>query len=145
MKESKTTRIPELNCMCTLSKFWIDELEFLNLEQKFLYQILTKKIISNCNNEQFKKAKMYIECLKNEDKIGNELWLTSVENKSNLTLLLEGIQLSKEAEFKDLHKTLELNFNNFVENFRVLKKEIFDLVLQVFEEDSDAIKTEVLT
>lgn len=135
--------VEEFSKMQSLSNFWVDELEFLNLEQKFLYQILTKKVLKKCNNYNFKKAKMYIECLKNEDIIGAELFVNSKENKANISLLMEGIHLKKEEDIKEFHNILALNFDNFTSNFRVLKKEIMDLVLHVFDEDKSALDNEL--
>ncbi|MBI9042322.1 hypothetical protein [Lutibacter sp.] len=114
---------------------WISEIEFINIEQDFLKEMMSEHIISLCEMENFKTAKLFLNGIEHENKLGAKLLLDIQDHKMNLALLMENIYLKKEDDFRKKQQELKLEVNNYIQNFRYIKEEVFKLVLHIMKKE----------
>lgn len=116
---------------------WISEIEFIKIEQNFLKELLSEHIIGLCKTNNYNQAKMLLKGIEHEAKLGNKLMESIKEHKINLALLLENIQLKKENTFRDNHRLLKVEVKNYIENFKYIKEQVFELVLLVMKHEKE--------
>ncbi len=116
---------------------WISEIEFIKVEQNFLKELLSEHIIGLCETHHFNQAKMFLNGIEHEAKLGNKLIESIKENKINLALLLENIQLKNETKFRNNHKLLKVEVKNYIENFKYIKEQVFELVLLIMKKEKE--------
>ena len=110
---------------------WISEIEFIKIEQNFLKELLAEHIIGLCTTDNYTKCRLFLNGIEHETSLGNKLIESLKEHKINLALLLENIYLKKEDTFRNNHKLLKIEVNNYIENFKYIKEQVFELVLLV--------------
>lgn len=115
------------------TQVWISEIEFIRVEQDFLEELLTDHIISLCDLENFKKGKLLLKGIRHEIQFGENLIASIKEHKVNLALLLENIYLKREKLFRENHNLLNSEVKKYIENFRCIKEQVFDLILQIMK------------
>ncbi|MBK5209926.1 MAG: hypothetical protein JJE44_10580 [Flavobacteriaceae bacterium] len=116
---------------------WISEIEFINIEQNFLNELLAEHIIGLCTTDNYAKAKLLLNGIAHETKLGNKLIDSIKEHKINLALLIENIYLKKEAAFRNNHKLLKMEVENYIENLRYVKEQVFELVLFIMKKEKE--------
>ncbi|MDP3944582.1 MAG: hypothetical protein Q8Q51_01675 [Lutibacter sp.] len=121
----------------TKAQQWISEIEFIKIEQNFLKELLTEHIMGLCETHNYDKAKMFLNGIEHEAKLGNKLIEPIKEHKINLALLLENIQLKKESKYRDNHKLLKVEVKNYIENFKYIKEQVFELVLLIMRNEKE--------
>ncbi|WP_372744200.1 hypothetical protein [Lutibacter sp.] len=114
---------------------WISEIEFIKIEQDFLKEMLSEHIISLCEMENFKTAKLFLNGIEHEGKLGAKLLLDIKDHKMNLALLMENIYMKKEDDFRKKHTELKLELDNYIQNFKYIKEQVFKLVLQIMKKE----------
>lgn len=117
------------------TKKWVSEIDFINVEQDFLKELLSEHIVSLCKTHNFQKAKLLLNSINQEKEIGNELLATIKDHNVNLSLLIENIYLKREDNFRKKHENLKIEVINYIDNFKYLKKQIFDLVLLIMKNE----------
>ncbi|SDW90949.1 hypothetical protein SAMN05444411_102441 [Lutibacter oricola] len=117
------------------AQLWVSEIEFIDIEQEFLKELITEHIIGLCSTNNFKKAKLYLKGLEYEKNVAIDLKEQVNNHKVNLALLMENIFLKKEDSFRTIHKQLDLEINNYTQNFKYIKKEVFELILEVMKKE----------
>ena len=133
----------ELTLICNSSieqlkketKDWLSEIEFIKIEQNFLNELLTDHVIGLCETDNFNKAKLFINGVVHEIKLGTELKNSIKDHKMNLALLLENIYLKKENDFRKTHELLKNEVKNYIQNFKYIKEQVFELVLFIMKLD----------
>lgn len=116
---------------------WISEIEFIKIEQNFLKELLAEHIIGLCTTDNYTKAKLLLKGIEHETNLGNKLIESIKEHKINLALLLENIYLKKEDTFRNNHKLLKIEVNNYIENFKYIKEQVFELVLFIMKSEKE--------
>ena len=116
---------------------WISEIEFVKIEQNFLKELLAEHIIGLCTTDNYSKAKLLLNGIAHETGLGNKLIESLKEHKINLALLLENTYLKKEDTFRNNHKLLKIEVNNYIENFKFIKEQVFELVLLVMRSEKE--------
>ncbi|PKP09778.1 MAG: hypothetical protein CVU08_14110 [Bacteroidetes bacterium HGW-Bacteroidetes-3] len=116
---------------------WISEIEFIKIEQNFLKELLTEHILELCTTHNFEKAKLLLNGIEHETNLGNKLIESIKEHKINLALLLENIYLKKEDTFRNNHKLLKMEVKNYIENFKYIKEQVFELVLLIMRNEKE--------
>ena len=116
---------------------WISEIEFIKIEQKFLKELLAEHIIELCTTDNYSQAKLFLNGIEHETKLGNKLIESIKEHKINLALLMENIHLKKEDVFRNNHKLLKNEVSNYIENFRYIKEQVFELVLSIMKKEKE--------
>ena len=116
---------------------WLSEIEFIKIEQDFLKELLGEHIIGLCVSDKFKMAKLLLNGIEHEVKLGYELKKSIDDHKMNLSLLMENIYLKREDDFREKHENLKNEFTNYTQNFKYLKEQVFDLVLQIMKKEKE--------
>jgi hypothetical protein len=117
------------------TKKWMSEIEFIKIEQDFLSELLSEHIVGLCSTHNFQKAKLLIKGLNHEKKLGNELLINIKDHNVNLSLLIENIYLKREDDFRKNHENLKSEVVNYLDNFKYLKEQVFDLVLLIMKKE----------
>jgi hypothetical protein len=117
------------------TKKWVSEINFIKIEQDFLKEILSEHIIGLCETNNFQKAKLLLNGIEHEKKLGRELIDNINDHNVNLALLIENIYLKREDNFRNNHEYLKLEVNNYIENFRYIKEQVFELVLLIMKKE----------
>lgn len=136
-KEEKSNLVNSIERLHTKAQQWISEIEFIKIEQNFLKELLSEHIIGLCETHNYDKAKMFLNGIEHEAKLGNKLIESIKEHKINLALLLENIQLKNETKFRDNHKLLKVEVKNYIENFKYIKEQVFELVLLIMKKEKE--------
>ncbi|WP_141119669.1 hypothetical protein [Lutibacter agarilyticus] len=117
------------------TKKWMSEIEFIKVEQDFFKELLSEHIVSLCTTHNFQKAKLLLSSINHEKKLGNELLVNIKDHNVNLSLLIENIYLKREDNFRKNHENLKSEVVNYLDNFKYLKEQVFDLVLLIMKID----------
>ncbi len=136
-KEEKLNLENSIGRLHAKSQQWISEIDFIKIEQNFLKELLTEHIIGLCKTHHYDQAKMLLNGIEHEAKLGNKLIGSIKEHKINLALLLENIQLKNETKFRDNHKLLKVEVKNYIENFKYIKEQVFELVLLIMKNEKE--------
>jgi hypothetical protein len=136
-KEEKSNLEISIERLHAKAQQWISEIEFIKIEQNFLRELLSEHIIGLCETHNYDKAKMFLNGIEHEAKLGNKLIESIKENKINLALLLENIQLKNETKFRENHKLLKEEVKNYIENFKYIKEQVFELVLLIMKNEKE--------
>lgn len=136
-KEEKSNLENSIGRLHSKAQQWISEIEFIKIEQNFLKELLSEHIIGLCETHNYDKAKMFLNGIEHEAKLGNKLIESIKEHKINLALLLENIQLKNETKFRNNHKLLKVEVKNYIENFKYIKEQVFELVLLIMKNEKE--------
>ena len=117
------------------SKRWITELEFINREQLFYKELLVEHIIEKCETCNFKVLKLYLKAITHEFELSKRVLEKLKDHRINLSLLLENIYLKREDGFREDHKLLKIEMENYLENFNYIKEKIFAIVLDIMKKE----------
>ncbi|MBK5209598.1 MAG: hypothetical protein JJE44_08860 [Flavobacteriaceae bacterium] len=136
-KEEKSNYEISIDRMHSKAQQWISEIEFIKIEQNFLRELLTEHIIELCTTHNYANAKLLLNGIEHETKLGNKLIESIKEHKINLALLLENIQLKNEFKYRSNHKFLKAEVRNYMENFKYIKEQAFELVLLIMKKEKE--------
>ena len=136
-KEEKSNLVISIERLHTKAQQWISEIEFIKIEQNFLKELLSEHIIGLCETHNYDKAKMFLNGIEHEAKLGHKLIESIKEHKINLALLLENIQLKNETKYRNNHKLLKIELKNYIENFKYIKEQVFELVLLIMKNEKE--------
>lgn len=117
------------------SQQWISEIEFIKVEQDFLKELLGEHVLELCDTNNFTKAKLLLNGINHEALLGESLIESIKELKINLALLSESIHLKKENLFRENHEFLKIEVKNYIENFKYIKKQVFELILRIIKKE----------
>ena len=117
------------------TKKWNSEINFIKVEQHFLKEILSEHILILCETDNFQKAKLLLNSIAHEIKLGDELIVDIKDHSVNLALLIENIYLNREDNFRNHQEYLKSEVNNYLDNFKYLKEQVFELVLFIMKRE----------
>jgi hypothetical protein len=112
---------------------WINELEFIKDEQIFLEHLLGSHFLELSTPELYEPTKKLIKNLKNIENKGNELKVTIKIHKKHIASLIESTGDTQKSESKKEHKIIKGEFENYILNFKEVKKEIFDVIKEIMK------------
>lgn len=119
------------------TEVWLSEIDFIRKEQNFLKELLTEHIMSLCDAQHFSTGKLLLNGINHEISIGDSLTEEIKEHKVNLALFLDNIYRNKESDFRENHKYLKKEVNNYIDNFRNIKEQVFELVLYIMKKEKN--------
>ena len=122
------------------TQVWISEIDFIRVEQDFLKELLSEHIISLCDIKNFPKGKLLLNGIKHEIEIGENLIESIKEHKVNLALLLENIYLKREKLFRETNDFLSCDVKKYIDNFRNIKEQVFELVLYILKKKKKKVE-----
>ena len=136
-KEERSNFESSIERLHAKAQKWISEIDFIKIEQNFLKEMLSEHIIGLCKTNNYNQAKVLLKGIEHEAKLGSKLMESIKEHKINLALLLENIQLNKESTFRENHRLLKEEVKNYIENFKYIKEQVFELVLLVMKNEKE--------
>ena len=122
------------------TEVWLSEIDFIRIEQKFLKELLTEHIMGLCDAQDFTTGKLLLNGINQEINIGDNLTVEINEHKINLSLFLDNIYRNKESDFRESNKYLKKEVKNYIDNFRNIKKQVFELVLYIMKKEKNSKK-----
>lgn len=134
-KEVQTIFNYDIEQLHSQAKKWLSEIEFIKIEQEFLNELISDHIIGLCKSDNFTQAKLLLNGINHEAKLGMQLMADINEHRINLSLLLEHIYVKKENDFRKDHKLLNKEVENYIENFKYIKEQVFELVLFIMKKE----------
>ncbi|AMC10092.1 hypothetical protein Lupro_01985 [Lutibacter profundi] len=134
-KQKVATFKHSIDYLHSKSKQWISEIKFIKVEQNFLKELLAEHIIGLCDSNNFTKAKLFLNGINHEKKLGDELINSIKEHNINLALLIEKVYLKKEDTIREKHELLKKEVKNYIENFKYIKEQVFELILLIMKKE----------
>jgi hypothetical protein len=134
-KQSKPKFYNSIESLHLKTQKWISEIEFIKVEQQFLKEMLAEHVLEFCSTDNYAKAKLLLHGIEHETKLGIDLLNDVKEHKINLALLIENIYLKKEDAFRQTHELLKNEVKNYIENFKCIKEQVFDLILFIMKKE----------
>ncbi len=108
---------------------WISELNFIKDEQVFFQDMLKEYTVPILESHLLEEAKSLIFKLTDSEKQVEDLLKETTKHRNGLQILLDGIdQPDQEKQYREEHKLLLKEVNNFTKKYQTLKKEIFKTV-----------------
>lgn len=117
------------------SKAWLSELEFVKDEHLFFEDLVKSYTLQLIQPEKFAKNKEIIDAINRSQKRNNLLIQAVKIHKKELQIMLDGINQPKlEEAYKQEHRTLIIEINDFLHHYRKLKIQLFNIVKQIKKE-----------
>lgn len=121
--------------MHQVSKQWLSELNFIKDEQLFFDDLIKSYTLQLIDSKHFQESKKIVDRLSQLQKKTDLLIEVVKTHKNGLQIMLDGIdQPKKEDTYKKEHRALVKEENDFTQNYRTLKTDVFNLVKEVLKE-----------
>jgi len=115
---------------------WLSDLEFMKDEQLFFDDLIKSFTLQLIDSKHFTKSKTIIDTLSKLQKKTNLLVKYVKNHRNDLKIMVDGIdQLKEEADYKNEHRRLIVEINDFVKEYRVLKTSLFGLIKTIKKEE----------
>jgi len=112
---------------------WLLEIYFIKTELNFLKELIAEHVIGICKTENFNEAKLYLTGIEHEIILNDKLTKSIKKHAINLSLLTDGVYLSKQQEIRKNHTLLKIEVDNYKENLKYMKQQTFELILKVMK------------
>lgn len=114
---------------------WISELNFIKDEQVFFQDMLKEYTLPILESHLLEEAKSLIFKLTDSEKQVENLLKETKEHRNGLQILVDGIdQPDQEKEYREEHRRLLKEVNNFSTEYQALKKDIFTTVTRALKQ-----------
>ncbi len=110
---------------------WINELEFMNDEQKFLEHLLSTHFLDLSAEKLYETTRKLIRKLKEVEHLGDELTQEIQTHNKKIASVLEGDQNILEKDLINGHNMIKKDFESYVLKFRYVKKKIFGIIKEI--------------
>lgn len=134
-KKSKSNCTSSIESLYKKTQEWASEIKFIKVEQQFLKELLSEHIIGLCKSDNFNTAKLLLKGIDHETILGDDLLISIKDHNVSLALLIENIYLKKEADFRKNHEILKVEVKNYIQNFKYIKEQVYELVLFIMKKD----------
>ncbi len=118
----------------TITQKCIADLEFILDEQRFLQDLLSTFFIDLCKVELLPDTRVLNQSLAESSKKCNLLILELQTHEKHLATLLESIHMKGEISYRESHKELITNFDQFVINNKSIKIRIFTIIKNIMKQ-----------
>ncbi|TSE08068.1 MULTISPECIES: hypothetical protein [Aquimarina] len=113
---------------------WVLELKFIKDEQHFLDELIKNHTIELISEKTFEKSRDIVNELSTKRKEIDPLLKKIINHHNELTILMDGIdQPKKEKQYKEDHRELTIIVNIYLNDYKVLKRKIFDLIKMIMK------------
>ncbi len=117
------------------SLYWISELKFIKDEQHFLEELIENHTLQLISKTTFDISKPIVQALSKSKKNIEPLLKKIINHHNELTILLDGIdQPIEEKKYKEEHRKLMVAVNEFLMEYREVKRNIFDLIKTIIKQ-----------
>ena len=114
---------------------WISELNFIKDEQIFFQDMLKEYTLPILESHLLEDAKTLIFKLTDSEKQVENLLKETTKHRNGLQILVDGIdQPDQEKEYREEHRRLLKEVNNFTIEYHALKKDIFTTVTRALKQ-----------
>lgn len=110
---------------------WINELEFMNDEQKFLEHLLSTHFLDLSAEKLYETTRKLIRKLKEVENFGVELTKEIQFHNKKIAEVLEGDENIREKDLINGHNMIQKDFESYVLKFRYVKKKIFGIIKEI--------------
>ena len=110
---------------------WINELEFMNDEQKFLEHLLSTHFLDLSAEKLYETTRKLIRKLKEVENLGVELTQEIQIHNKQIASVLEGDDNIREKDLINGHDMIQKDFESYVLKFRYVKKKIFGIIKEI--------------
>jgi len=110
---------------------WINELEFMNDEQKFLEHLLSTHFLDLSAEKLYETTRKLIRKLKEVENLGVELTMEIQFHNKKIAEVLEGDENIREKDLINGHNMIQKDFESYVLKFRYVKKKIFGIIKEI--------------
>ena len=110
---------------------WINELEFMNDEQKFLEHLLSTHFLDLSAEKLYETTRKLIRKLKEVENLGVELTQEIQAHNKQIASVLEGDDNIREKDLINGHDMIQKDFESYVLKFRYVKKKIFGIIKEI--------------
>lgn len=113
---------------------WLSDLEFVKVEQGFLEELIKENTLYLISGDTFTKSKAVVTKLSGSIKKVNALHKRVLKHSNELEVLLDDVkETKKEQLFKTEHDLLNAEIFIFLNNYRNIKNEIFELIKNIMK------------
>lgn len=117
------------------SLYWISELKFIKDEQHFLEELIENHTLQLISKTTFDISKPIVQALSKSKKNIEPLLKKIINHHNELTILLDGIdQPIEEKKYKEEHRKLMVAVNDFLKEYREVKRNTFDLIKTIIKQ-----------
>ncbi|WP_046756688.1 hypothetical protein [Kordia jejudonensis] len=115
---------------------WLSELNFIKDEHFFFGNLLQTFSVPLSELDVFSNEKEIIDVLNRSQRRTNTLIEAVTTHERELKIMVDGInQPVDEKKYKDTHRDLKVETLAFLENYRMLKTQIFDIIKEIKKEE----------
>lgn len=118
------------------SKKWTLELNFVKDEQRFFEDLIKSYTLDLLDSGKFSKTKEIILELNKQQTAITELLKYIQTHENKLEVMIDGIdELKKENQYKKTHSQLFTNVNSYLEEYKMMKTQLFDIIKEILKKD----------
>ncbi|QHI35653.1 hypothetical protein IMCC3317_09990 [Kordia antarctica] len=114
---------------------WLSELNFTKDEHLFFEHLITSFTMELLELKYFASDKEIVDAINRSEK-QNDLLLASVTaHEQQLKIMVDEIdELKEEETYKETHRKLTIEIHQFLEDYRMLKAQLFDIIKGIKKE-----------
>lgn len=117
------------------SLHWISELKFIKDEQHFLNELIENYTLQLISKKTFEKSKETIQEVLKKRKEIDPLLKKIIQHINGLTILIDGIdQPAEEKTYKENHRELVIEVNEYLNDYKEIKRDIFELIKEIIKQ-----------
>ncbi|WP_149277002.1 hypothetical protein [Pareuzebyella sediminis] len=134
-KESNNnmTRAEKMGTLYTEVQHWQSNLGFIEGERTFINHLLHSYTFEPHTPESFKILQDYRNRIMITKKTENKIVEKIVKHKARIGGVLECSDQSYDASFRAKHTKIKVEFEQFKEDFQILKAEIFEYAIKIMK------------
>ena len=115
---------------------WLSELNFVREEQDFLNKLVKHYTIQLADARRLEKSRAIVGAILDAEKEVKVLMKKIQAHENQLDIMVDDIdQPAMERAYKETHKELMILMQRYLEEYRALKKQLFDLVSKVIKKE----------
>lgn len=108
---------------------WISYLDFIRDEHRFFEEILKEYTLPVIESQRFDRVRELVNELSVSEREEKELTAKLISHRNRLKIMIdEKDELKEEQNYTTEHGNLKMEVSRYTENFRVLKREIFEII-----------------
>lgn len=118
------------------SRNWLSELQFIKDEQKFLEDLIKSYTLQLIDSKNFSNSQEIVDILKKLEKRNKSLIDEVKTHENKLEIMVDGIdQIEEEEAYKQTHRELIININNYLKDYRKLKTRLFGTIKDIMKSE----------
>ncbi|MFP2997324.1 hypothetical protein ABN763_15505 [Spongiivirga sp. MCCC 1A20706] len=122
--------------MYALGKSWLSEIRFHIDEHAFLEKLLAQHFVKLSTQDYFHKTQQWITELSRNQERAKKLHTTIRKHQNKIEVLIDNEnQFEEEAKVKATFNQLIQKYNEYHQQFRNLKQNIFDLISSLMKQE----------